>query len=458
MKIMQLQFDPVTMVKPRQLHLPYDPPCRLRLGSNAYDGVLHAAGIDLWAVTPQDRRLLPRLRETKALSLSLACDGSGSGLGLSDFTVDEETGRILFRLRDPLKNGAEPAWLDHAVSAVVRAPSLFRRVAEVDIAAVSPFELVLRLTEPDGFLVPSAVICLEVYRPWGGRFNIRGRIVHRAELDGGCQLVIRPESVSDKTAAGWLAVCESDTFGIRQLRMNGLSARGAGRFLSIIRCGTAADWHHVVRLRRIANQFFGRQQEAGDDATWTDELDDNSLSLLVWLGRKPVGTGRLVFNEGDRRLSEIEASSPLPDWVWAERFLEVSRVAIDADHRSAGVMIAIFQEVGRIALETNCRYLVLDAIEKLVPIYEKVGAVRLPNTKKHPFSDETVHIMVIDIRRSLTSIDRRLLYWLVVFGPALRSHQKLFGARHTRAILKRGIQIGFTIKQALAHVLSVCSI
>ncbi|CDM60012.1 MULTISPECIES: GNAT family N-acetyltransferase [Rhizobium] len=455
---MQLQFDPVMMVKPRQIQLPYGPTCRLRLGRAAYDGVLHAAGIDLWAVTTQDRRLLRRLREAEALSLSLACDGSGSGLRLSDFTVDEEIGRILFRLSDPLKNGAEPTWLEHSVSTVVRAPCLFRRVAEADLAAVSPFELVLRLIEPDGFLVPSAVISLEVHRPWGGRFNIRGRVVHRAELDGGSQLVIRPERVPDKAAAGWLAVCESDTFGIRQLRMNGLSARGAGRFLRISRCSTVADWHNVVRLRRIANQFFGRHQEADDDTIWTDELDDNSLSLLVWLGRNPVGTGRLVFNGGDRRLSEIEASSPLPDWVWAERFLEVSRVAIDADHRSAGVMIAIFQEVGRIALETNCRYLVLDAIEKLVPIYEKVGAVHLPNTKKHPFSDETVHVMVIDIRRSLTSIDRRLLYWLAVFGPALRSHLRLFGARHTRAILNRGIQIGFTVKQALARALFFRSI
>jgi hypothetical protein len=231
----------------------------------------------------------------------------------------------------------------------------------------------------------------------------------------------------------------------------GLPTRGAQRYLTVVRVHTAAEMAEVCTLRRVANQLYGRRHDANDDASWTDGLDPASICILVRLGSKPVGTGRIVVNDGNRALSEIDAEVRLPDWLREDGFVEVSRVAIDPDHRSSGIMIAIFREMGRLALELNCRHMVLDAIERLTPIYEKIGGQRLPIQAKHPYSDEPCNVVVVDIRKSLTTVDRRLLPWTYVFLPVLAHHIRVYGIETLKKMAGTRFGLGFLVKRAMGH-------
>lgn len=445
---------------PPPVRVPFRPACRVVGAGTRLEGVVERSEDGVWSLRIPERQPIAPFAGAKRIGLMLNSDvgvcrrlGVG-GLPLTDFTVDDAGHRILFRPNDPVAAGAKLYRLREAVPASVRAPALFRCALEARIEASSPFEIAMTACDPDGFLVPSTVLTLIVDRPWGGHFEMTARICTRKDGPDGASFLLRPLGRRSTKTAGWFTACESREFTIRHLRMMGLPVAGIQRHFTVVRAHGAAEMDDVRDLRKVANQFFGRRRGVNEDDAWSDGLDRVSINILARLGSKPIGTGRLVVNGGDRAFSEIEEAVGLPDWIWAERFVEISRVAIDPDHRDSDVMIMIFREMGRLALELGCRYMVLDSIERLIPIYEKVGAVRLPLTKKHPYSDETVHVMFVDVRRVLTGFDRRLPYWFFVFSPVLGQHVKVFGHHYLEEILgeRGGFPIGFALKRALGHI------
>jgi hypothetical protein len=442
------------------VHVPFRPACRIVGAGTRSEGTVERSEDGGWSLRFPERQPMAQFAGAKRIGLMLNCDVGicrrlrVGELPVTDFTVDDAGHRILFRPNDPVAAGARLYRLRAPVPATVRARALFRCALEASIEASSPFEIAMTASDPDGFLVPSTVLTLTVDRPWGGHFEMTARICTRKDGPEEASFVLRPLGRRSTKMAGWFTACESSEFTIRHLRMMGLPVSGIQRHFTVIRAHGPAEMDDVRDLRKVANQFFGRRRGVNEDDAWSDGLDRVSINILARLGDKPIGTGRLVVNNGDRAFSEIEEAVGLPDWIWAERFVEISRVAIDPDHRDSDVMIMIFREMGRLALELGCRYMVLDSIERLIPIYEKVGAVRLPLTKKHPYSDETVHVMFVDVRRVLTGLDRRLPYWFFVFSPVLGQHVKVFGHHGLDEIIgeKRGLPIGFALKRVLGHI------
>lgn len=175
----------------------------------------------------------------------------------------------------------------------------------------------------------------------------------------------------------------------------------------------------VLECRLAANRHYGRLGHVESAWSLWDEYDPCSIHVAAWLGRKCVGSGRVVINEGRRERCEIEGAIPLPKWLWDTGFVEISRVAIWPGYSGHRVMMALLRELGRITLHLRSRYIALDAIEVLVPIYRRLGARCRPIHKRHPYSGEQVRIMYFDVGRLLAGLDRGLLHWLYVFGPAI---------------------------------------
>ncbi|MFD0387183.1 hypothetical protein ACFQ4K_04025 [Tistrella bauzanensis] len=157
--------------------------------------------------------------------------------------------------------------------------------------------------------------------------------------------------------------------------------------------------------------------------------------FLAILGDKPIATARLVLNDGDRSRSELQAQVPVPDQFWEGGFVEISRLVVHPDFRGNRIRYDLFREVERLSLSLGARYMLFDAIPKLAPLYEAVGGRRLPLTKKHPDSDETVQVMYVDMRRILGRLNRFSAVWLAGFGSTLGRHLAIEGRGPTDAIL-----------------------
>ncbi|WP_372095530.1 GNAT family N-acetyltransferase [Tistrella mobilis] len=370
-----------------------------------------------------DRR---RLRRRRLGPLRMAVASVDAGRGVVRLTA-ALSGPVAERLPRP----AEP------LPAMLDGRSLNRRRLPACITAIGPYEAVAEVTGPAALLVPGTVMTLTVPRPWATPFRLLGRIiaVEAGAGDAGARIVLRMADPASVDRAAVLATCTAPGFGIHALWTYGLKPRGLMRHLRVVPVAGLADMATVYRLRRDANQFYGRRPDAHDPEAWADPLDACSILFLGLLGDKPIATARLVVNGSDRSRSELQALVPVPEEFWEGGFVEVSRLVVHPDFRGNRIRLDMFREVERLALGLGVRYLLFDAIPKLAPLYEAVGGRRLPLTKKHQDSDEIEQVMYVDMRAILARVNRFSAVWLAGFGGTLGRHLEIAGREPTDVIL-----------------------
>jgi hypothetical protein len=370
----------------------------------------------------------------------------------SDYVVDRQRGVIEASFAD-LHAGDPRYALREPISASLSSASLFRRSPRVRVVSLSPYHGEFVIADPAHALAPGMIVRLEFWLPWAGTLRLRAQLTaRRVGLGSDCFVFRLVDRSSVRNAATVLAGV-ADEFGFEALRAAGIRPRRLTRLLTVRTVADQSTFRQALEVRLAGNRTFGRLTEILDGVEVTDNLDAHSVNFVCYLGEKPIGAGRVVVNGGDRSLSEVEAkTSGLPAYLWDSGFLEVSRLAIHPDFRGGGVVVALFREIGRIALSLECRYLVLDAIEKLVPLYERIGARKLSITKIHPYSKEVVHVMAIDIGENLNSFDRWWPYWQYLFGPVLRHHADASSSRAIDKFIDGGGRIPYWVKLAMSHV------
>jgi hypothetical protein len=325
--------------------------------------------------------------------------------------------------------------LAEPVAVALESSVLFHRILRASLIRLAAYQGEFTADDPGRCLAPGMVVTLTPWLRWTGELRLRAQICARRNELGGTRYAFRMIDRESVQTAGVLLAGTVDGFGFAALTALGVKPSRMTKHLSLQTVSDEATYRRALEVRLAGNRTFGRLGTVDDAAELADRLDPHSVTILCLLGEKAVGTGRVVVNVGDHTLSEIEADTTgLPAHVWRDGFVEVSRLAIHPDFRGSGVTIALFREIARVSFHLDCRYLVLDAIDKLVPVYQRIGATRLNLTKTHPYSKETVHVMAIDISEQLGHVGRRWLSWQYVFGPALKHH---FSTSSPRALTGR---------------------
>lgn len=373
-------------------------------------------------------------------------------LHTGEFRVDPDGAGAWARFRAAPPEGQHP--LDPAPAVVLRGPAYFRRGFAAQLVALSPYQGELAAVADSGrCLSPGLVMELETWLPWLGTRRLRVQLSGYREEAGGTRLGFRVLDRASVRAAAAILVGTAEGFHFDRLRAAGVRPGRVLRHLTLRTVADPAGFRAALDVRLVGNRNFGRLTDVRDGHDVADHLDPYSVNFVAQLGDKTLGTGRMVINSGDRSRSEIEAETDgLPDWVWDGGFVEVSRMAVHPDYRGSGVLVALFREIARLAFQLDCRYLALDAIEKLVPIYERVGATRLPIVKKHPYSKETVHVMVIDVGAQLGRVDHRSPSWQYVFGPVLRHHVDSSAPERAAAFVHGVGHVPFRLKRGLSRL------
>ncbi|WP_371659210.1 GNAT family N-acetyltransferase [Streptomyces sp. NBC_00280] len=371
----------------------------------------------------------------------------------TDYTVDDRAGRV--EARFPAGLDAEGTRrLPEPVAARLDSSVLFGRPLQIDILRLSPYHGEFVADDPGRCLAPGMSVVIDSWLPWLGGWRLNAQLTGCREEAAGVRFSFRIVDRASVRASAVVLVGTDPGFGFAELRAAGVRPARVARYLTVRTVADDVTHRQALDVRLVGNRHFGRLTDVRDSVEVADRLDAHAVSFVCLLGEKPVGTGRVVVNTGNRALSEIETETVgLPVHIWRGRFVEVSRLAIDPEHRGAGVVVALFRETARLAFNLDCRYLVLDAIEKLVPAYEKIGGTRLPIVKTHPYSKETVHVMAIDMGRQLGVLGRRWPYWQYVFGPVLAHHMRT-SSPHVLARLVQGVGVvPFWVKRAVSRVL-----
>ncbi|PYC87700.1 hypothetical protein C7C46_02830 [Streptomyces tateyamensis] len=400
-------------------------------GPHRVTATLEERGADgtLVLSVPEPQRLAV-LRPGRRLAIAFRADAARLRrrrlvpLFTTDYSLDEQAGRIVVRLSAGLgAHRTRP--LPRPIPARLDSTVLFGRRQEVELLRLSPYQGQFTTDDPGRCLAPGMAVVLDAWLPWLGHWRLTVQLTDCRQEAAATRFGFRiVDRASMRTSATVLAGTDPG-FGFAELRDTGVRPSLMTRYLSVRTVADDLTYRQALDVRLAGNQRFGRLAGVQDTTEVADELDAHAVTFLCLLGEKPVGTGRVVVNGGDRALSEIETGTVgLPLHIWRGRFVEVSRLAIDPAHRGAGVVLALFRETARLAFNLDCRYLVLDAIEKLVPAYERIGGKRLPIVKTHPYSKETVHVMAIDIGQELGRLGRRWLPWQVVFGPVVDHHMR----------------------------------
>ncbi|MGW1601052.1 GNAT family N-acetyltransferase [Streptomyces eurythermus] len=370
----------------------------------------------------------------------------------TDYSIDERNGRVVARFPAGFGAGGTRA-LPQPVTARLDSAVLFGRPLEIRVLRLSPYQGEFLADDPGRCLAPGMAVAIRAWLPWLGHWRLTAQLTGCREEAAGVRFGFRIVDRASARASATLLVGTDPDFGFPELRNAGVRPSRVTRYLTVRTVADEVTYRQALEVRLLGNQRFGRLAGVQDSTEVADRLDAHAVSFVCLLGQKPVGTGRVVVNDGDRALSEIETETVgLPMPIWRGRFVEVSRLAIHPEHRGAGVVLALFREIARLAFNLDCRYLVLDAIEKLVPAYERIGGRRLPIVKTHPYSKEPVHVMAIDIGEQLGRLGRRWPYWQVVFGPVLDHHMRTSSpGRLTRLV--RGFGLApFWVKRAVSRL------
>ncbi|MEV6976009.1 GNAT family N-acetyltransferase [Kitasatospora sp. NPDC093806] len=340
----------------------------------------------------------------------------------TDYRIDHRRGRI--EVRFPLARGEERTHpLPEPVAARLDCGVLFGRPQRIAVTRLSPYGGEFSTEDPGRCLAPGMTVTIDSWLPWLGRWRLTAQLTACREDATGVRFAFRTVDRRSVRAGAVVLAGTVPGFGFDALRSAGVRPARMTRYLSVRTVADEAGYRRALDVRLAGNRHFGRLAGVDDSREVADRLDPHSVNFVCLLGDKAVGAGRVVVNGGDRSLSEIEAGTAgLPVHIWRGGFVEVSRLAVDPEHRGAGVVVALFREIARLAFNLDCRYLVLDAIDKLVPVYRRLGGERLPLAKAHQYSGETVHVMAIDIGAQLGRLDRRWPQWQYVFGPVLDHH------------------------------------
>ncbi len=426
----------------------FTPRALLRCRRACWTGALTELGGSRWRFDADTESTFIGIADGHRLELSLYADGSffrraaRRPLQVRCFEIGTDLRSIVFETPIPCDWQQRLHRVSETTTVRISGRSLEGRELLGRIEGLSPFKLMMVVDDNEGLLMPAAQLTVHAATLWKelGSIDVRVMAVQRRTPETMLYVDLMNEG-SVRKAANW-ALAISETFTGHTMWTFGFDRNESRDWIRISHVVDARDLAVVHELRREANQFFGRRINA-EAAEWADPLDNAAIILLARLGQKSIASARLVINGGDRQKSDISArlvinggdhhnseilkSVHLPNFLWDHGLAEVSRLVVHPDYQGASLRLQLFVAIGRLALLANVRYLVFDSIPKLVPLYEKIGAVALPLTTRHPDSDEMETVMYLDVPTALRSFDKGALYTLILFGRMLIRYARVYG-------------------------------
>jgi GNAT superfamily N-acetyltransferase len=242
-------------------------------------------------------------------------------------------------------------------------------------------------------VLPGAELDLELHLPLVGVERVRGRTT----VGGDVRWAEPP------TGLGRYLLHADDGLTPAALRAAGLEAGEAAPAFAYDYATTAVDFDEVLALRLLAHQAEGHLEGRTLD-DMRSPYDAHSRHLTCRFGGRIVGYVRVIFVDGDPARSQYVSMGGhvVPQWLWEAGFVEAGAGAVHPDFQRAGLYGPLMDEVGRVAAQAGCRYVLGACPDELVRMYGRMGyeVIETRTVEPKPGWRFRSHLLVADLERS----------------------------------------------------------
>jgi hypothetical protein len=300
-------------------------------------------------------------------------------------------------------------------------PFKYNHTVQYTIMDFSCNGMTLRGNGAWGILIPGITTSLTVLLPKMGSHDVQVNITNMRKSETGdtysigCVFVDpAPEFLS--AISSYLLLDTHNPVTVTELRQNGFLLSQMDESLHFSYVSNKAQFEEILKLRMTAAHAEGRWVDTHDHTQFTDEFDKFSRHLFCKVGNRVVGSARVVFNDGLADRCEHKRYATIPEFLWRGGFIECSRLCTNTEFRGANIFVLVIQHLGRIVSQSNCRYVLLNCEDSLVPIYKRFGGKPLGMKFNTPYMKEkTLNLMYFDLHRIFYGKDLGPIAWFLVW-------------------------------------------
>jgi class 3 adenylate cyclase len=183
---------------------------------------------------------------------------------------------------------------------------------------------------------------------------------------------------------------------ISKLRESGLISKNLAGHLTFRQISTVEEYNEVLKLRFAGYRKVGK---VSDNKTWRDMgegLQSEGFVMGAYLGASLVGTVEIRFDfKHSLSISEKVDLNSIP-LLKGRKLGEANRLVVHPGAHATDVVVGLLRKVHAIAMINGKPDGLLLAEDKLVALYEKIGAQKTDFSYPHPTKPNTkLHLMVI---------------------------------------------------------------
>ncbi|MGE5405984.1 MAG: GNAT family N-acyltransferase, partial [Candidatus Saccharibacteria bacterium] len=329
-----------------------------------------------------------------------------------------------FDTEDAILSGLFDIPFRHQPSWYAEIPFLYSYKLVGDVEAIGAYSLILSTSLSNNILIPGLRMKLNIDLKHLGSFVLDGYISEIAiDQELSCMhltFVLRKPFYYFLRSASEYILCFSSAATPAQLKSWHIPVDGYDSAIKVNYADTPEEFAEVLKLRHEAAIFDERIDPDTPIADLEDKYDAFSRQLVLRVGEKVVGCGRVLFVEKDANRSEISQYVKIPDKYFRCGFCEIGRITVAPEFRGGEIYINLMIHACRIGAENGLRYAFADSRPFLMNTYKKLGAFDTGKTINIPlYPYDKMHVIYFDHKYSFSNIKGSFIYWARVLSPMM---------------------------------------
>jgi hypothetical protein len=301
-------------------------------------------------------------------------------------------------------------------------PLFFREWLHFKVHAIGPTTLRAITTSRARSLVPGLPLSVTVCIPAAGTFTLRARVESAGAglRPGELEVLLALDAPSRRfaEAAAELLAGARDDVTLATLRDQGFAVRGIDRAITCGYVETEDDMRQVLELRLAAYHSKNKFAFAKTAADMRDEYDAHARQIVCRVGGRIVGAVRVLFVDGKReRSEEVALGAPLPDWLFAEPFGEVSRLCSHPEYRGSDVLVTLMRHLGRVGIQSGLTRLVASCDDQCA-LYLKLGFQKIGVTYD-AYGRKGIDVIAAPVQNLVNGTAVQPFVWGTIHGPII---------------------------------------
>ncbi len=183
---------------------------------------------------------------------------------------------------------------------------------------------------------------------------------------------------------------------------------------------TQEEYEQVLALRFAAYKAAGKVTAETNIGSMAAPLDHISRILIALHGDKVIASVSLSFPETNDTTMDTERplKGGYPDFIPPKiEMIEVARLCTDPDYRRGDLLLRMFENIYKVLVTSDRKYLITSTDKKLWPLYKNLGFKKLGLKYDHPYLAGIEHdVILVHVNVATSGKDIDPLRWWYLYS------------------------------------------